>query len=569
MSAPQFLAYIGSAGTPQPSNEAIPEGFGSLGEVGSTRVFAKASSAISPEQERDGLGIAISAVPPNRQFNQTNHHTIWDPKDALGLDVRIETRGNDIEVVRGRSGMMPCLVTKIASTTVIASDISTLLEAGMNKPSLNEQVVADALVFPGIMGRDTALMNVYELFPGERANIKGGRTEICADWTPLCNLGTAIANYGEAVRTVYQAVELAFDVLNTRISDAIVTVSGGLDSSIVGAMAARHFRNTRFVTFYTRDPLGDEREYARALASHCGVELIELDVSEDSNTLRPSAGFHLPRPSARTSGKAMSAALLSLAREHGADAILNGFGGDNVFCYMQSSTPLIDRLHSDSGFTGLAETARDLMELANCSLPDLLKHSVRSFARHRRSGNRYNWTRETQFLSDDLAARMEPAYPHPWLNQARSSNLGHLNRSALITRTHPFLERFDRRLGVPYISPLLTGVVLDACLRVSSWLWCRGGINRAVARDAFSSILPERVLTRRTKGSPVAAYAKTFSDNRDDLVELLGSGFLARTGMLDKDSVISFLRQPDAEFDGAFLRVLDLADIEGWCREFA
>ncbi len=568
MSVPRFLAFIG-AGAQAAARGQVKSGFSHAVELDGGRVYTNFPASNGPTSKGAGNRISISAVQQSRPSDSVSQVGEWDESDRLGVHVTFEQRSNSIDVLRGRSGLMPCLVTNSGSTTIVASDIAAMQESGVGIQAVNLQVIADALAFPGISGRATGIADVFELFPGERLRIEEGKLEFSLDWSPFERLEEPIYNYDNAVAAVYLVIDDAFRMLSARIASVAVTLSGGLDSSIVGAMAAKHFQRTRFVNFYTDDPMGDEREYARALALHCGVELIELDITQDANTVRTTAGRHLPRPSARASGKAARTALLALAEKNGIDAILNGFGGDNVFCYLQSSTPLIDRLLLKPDFVGLAETARDITSLAGCSVPDLLKHSVRSLGRHVRNGGRYNWASQSRFLAGAATARMQPTFGHPWLNHARARNPGALSRVAMIARTHPFLEPFDRSAGVLAISPLLMGEVLDTCFRVPSWFWCRGGVNRAVARDAFSSMLPEKILRRRTKGSPVAAYAKTFSTNRDDLIDILAEGFLAQVGLIDRAVVSAFLKRPDAPFDSTFLHILSLADIECWCSEIA
>ena len=74
----------------------------------------------------------------------------------------------------------------------------------------------------------------------------------------------------EGVRLLRSATEDAFASVREEIESVVVTVSGGLDSSIVGALAAKHFRQVTFLTFFTADPYGDERPFARALAEGKG-----------------------------------------------------------------------------------------------------------------------------------------------------------------------------------------------------------------------------------------------------------------------------------------------------------
>lgn len=564
MSIPRFIAFLGRAPTgPAPTPL---EGFCRVEKFDAGSLFIDDWEAL--ESRPNAGGCELNIWPFGRASSGSMHRQdVLPSDDPLGICVKMKSRGSQIAVTRARSGMMPCLFMRQEDFIAVASDVSCFVDARLIALKPDPEVIADHLMFPGNSGRATAVNGVFELFPGETLIFDGRDHKIQQDWVPMDSMARAIDDLDAGISAVRKAIDKVFEQLSSRIGNILVTTSGGLDSSIVGALSSKHFQKVRFVTFFTRDPLGDERGYARCIAEHCNVELVEIDISDHRNDARITAGAHLARPSARASGQSKADILLELAAKYSADAIFNGFGGDNIFCFMQSSTPFLDRLCSGFKPAELKNTTRDLMQMTGCSAPRLLSHAARALARHVQNGGRYKWTTQPRFLTHEIASSKRPKHPHPWLAEFRSWNLSHLSRTAMLTRAHPSIDRFNRESGCPNISPLLSGPVLDACLAVPSWHWCQGGMNRAVARTAFASILPAAILSRVEKGSPVAAYARTYSDNRAGLTDFLADGFLAAAHIVNTDQIAKFLRSSDPMRNTDFLRILDLADAESWCRQ--
>ena len=131
-------------------------------------------------------------------------------------------------------------------------------------------------------------------------------------------------------------------------------------------------------------------------------------------------------------------------------------------------------------------------------------------------------------------------------------------------RTQNFAEGFSRQAPLEMINPLLSQPVVELCLSIPSWKWIKGGRDRAVARQAFSNMLPDAIVTRRTKGGPSAFYRQIVEHYRDAMRERLLGGELARRGIVDRVAVEAFFASPIDEQGHAYVRVLDLSDAEAW-----
>jgi asparagine synthase (glutamine-hydrolysing) len=128
------------------------------------------------------------------------------------------------------------------------------------------------------------------------------------------------------------------------------------------------------------------------------------------------------------------------------------------------------------------------------------------------------------------------------------------------------VEAINPQALFPSISPLVSQPVVEACLRVPSWLWIAPGRNRAVVRHAFAAHLPQSVTERRSKGSPASFVATIFEQNRTQIRAMLLEGELARLGIIDKDAVAGAFGDAGPPRDFRFALLMGLVDAEAWAR---
>jgi asparagine synthase (glutamine-hydrolysing) len=110
--------------------------------------------------------------------------------------------------------------------------------------------------------------------------------------------------------------------------------------------------------------------------------------------------------------------------------------------------------------------------------------------------------------------------------------------------------------------------ILEFCLRMPTWLWFEGGINRAIVRKALSGILPPELLARTSKAGPDSFIRRAFDHHRIVLRERLLGGLLERNGIIDREEVEQALATDITTRDSIIYRLLDLAEAENWARSW-
>jgi asparagine synthase (glutamine-hydrolysing) len=379
-------------------------------------------------------------------------------------------------------------------------------------------------------------------------------------WSPWDHVRPArqIRDFGTAAATLREVVSNTAPLLVREEQDVIVRLSGGLDSSIVAAALAAAGRHFRAVTFATSAPDGDERHYARQVAAFLSIELAEL--LEEQGPIdfgrRPACALR-PPPNALL--QPLHAALSEHLASTRTDLVLDGAGGDNVFCYLNTASPALDA--AGRGRVGAA--FRTLHHLAALHGTTFWKVARAAARRSRRRSER--WRRDVSFLAPGAAT--EQAEDHPWLRRPARVPAGTYEQLQSIIGIRHFLPDPDPE-GPANLHPLLTQPLIETCLRIPSWLWIDGGRDRSVARAAFADLLPAPILARRSKGRLESMFMRGYMDGRKQIEPLLLDGRLNEAGLLDREAIARYLRRPEQPRDAGYIRLLELSSAETWLRSF-
>jgi asparagine synthase (glutamine-hydrolysing) len=437
------------------------------------------------------------------------------------------------------------------------TDIALARALGFALDRPDAEAIDAEMRIPLLRSHATGLVGVGEILPGEIVRL-GHAAALPESWSPWDHMKEAPRRVEpDALRTKVMSVVSAWSLRFGRIQ---LELSGGLDSSIVAACLAGRRGDWRAITMATPDPDGDERVYARAAAERAGAPLFELLLSGDA--VDPTAP--IARSRARPGGFGLLAPvdtrLGAAAADYGAEAIFTGAGGDNVFGYLTSAAPIVDAFRFAGPHTAW-KAAGDLARVMNDNIWKALRLAGRKAIVPGRL-----WPSDTSLLSQRFASRQPE---HPWLGGARAAWPGQRTYALKLLPIQPFLDGYDRALALPMIAPLLSQPLVEFGLGVPSWQWGEGGQDRALARRAFRSTLPEAVLARRVKGRIESLFYPSFDRHRRRLRSFLLDGWLAGEQLIDCDAVRALV-DGETRADGvAAIRLLHLADMERWVRSLA
>jgi asparagine synthase (glutamine-hydrolysing) len=480
---------------------------------------------------------------------------------VLADDVRAR-----IDILRAPLGNLPCYWTRTPACVLVASDLALLEAGGMPCPSIDACALARQLAAENIRRSETCLDRILELPGGTRLTLDvAGSVTSQALWSPgaFTREIRQIDDRAEAQRRVRDAVLHAVQAQTGMFERVLLKLSGGLDSSIVAASLHATRRPFTSVNLLTRDVAGNEHRYAKAVASHLDVPLVTRLRQAARVRIERSAAAKLPRPTARSFAQESSRIALETAARSGCEAVVDGGGGDNVFCSLQSARPAADCLLTEAGIGAFFRTSKTVAVLAQESVAKVL---WRAFLISRRRSNRYPWQLDLRFLSPDARAEARSADDHPWLIAGEGELPGKAAHIALVVAAQSVAEGFDVEEPLPTYSPLITQPVVEACLRVPSWMWFDEGRNRSLARSAFDGFLPQSIIERRSKAAPDCFIAELYELYRQRIRAMLMDGVLQRLGLLETGPLDRMLMAQGPVEGHDYLRVMQLVDAEAWAR---
>lgn len=480
----------------------------------------------------------------------------WGGYVALILD------GDQRLVLRDPSGAMPCFLARTDDYWLASSDTQLLLSAGQIATAIDWNALARHLHDAGLPTHRTALTGIDELLPGFQLDPSEPPDRQTPWWSPWDHVepGYDLAEAPERLRRVVLNCAQSWTSGLNRI---LLSVSGGLDSSILAACFARAGGpEVHCVTMYGDDPAGDEREHARTLCAFLNLPLVERRYHVENVDIDRPLAPHLPRPTGRTQADAYEKAHIELAMKLDADAFVTGNGGDNVFAYSQSAGAIADRLLAQRSIAGPLSTLRDVCRQTGCSAMEALAATARIL----RGPRAYQWRPSMTFLSPAMV--VEPCssrLAHPWLKAPTDALPGKAAHIAGILRVQHNLEP-GRSQFAPVLNPLMAQPVMQACLAIPSWQWRQGGVDRAVARTAFSRDLPKSIVARRAKGGPDGFTARLVAHYRPQIRERLLEGQLAAQGIVDRQLIARTLADERPMLGEERTRLLALLSAEAWLR---
>ena len=462
--------------------------------------------------------------------------------------------------IRDPSGAMPCYYVSAAEGLVLASDAERARSAAALPVTIDWTEIRSELQHIGRRTARTALAGFSELLPGTALRISEREARVDTIWSPyrFVDDWRAPPDFGDAAHQVREVVARTVRALTSDCLQPLSEVSGGVDSSIVTAALSLARADARCVIVRGGDSDLDERPYAKAVADRCGFAWQQVILDVEDVDIRRSDAFALPRPSARAFAQAVDEASLLAAREMGCDAFVSGGGGDNVFWYFQNVLPALDRLRCQS-VGGFLATAHDLAWMSGVSRAEALRLSIRRLLRR----TPRPWPHDISLLAPD-ARSIESMPLHPWLPAPSGTLPGVQAYARLLVLMQGQYEAARRAEAGTILAPLLAQPVVETCLAIPSWLWCRAGRNRAVARAAFADLLPSEILARRSKGGFDGFAYAVFLRNRAAIREMLLDGALAQQGLLDRPEVERLLRGSAEVSNLLANRLLRLVSIEAW-----
>jgi asparagine synthase (glutamine-hydrolysing) len=244
----------------------------------------------------------------------------------------MNTKNQELFIARDRYGIKPFLYSIDDDNFCFASEMKAMLKFKFNK-SLNHAAILQYFHLNYIAGNHSIFKHVSKLAPGHFALLKNGKLNV------QCYYKIHTSHNQESNKLNF---EDSCKKLNLLLNDAVklrmiadvplgAFLSGGIDSSIITALAAKHTKHLNtFSIGFKDEPLFDETPYAAAVAKFCKTNhtvfsLTNNDLFENLNDVLA----YIDEPFADSS--ALNVFILSKQTRKAVTVALSGDGADEMF----------------------------------------------------------------------------------------------------------------------------------------------------------------------------------------------------------------------------------------------
>ncbi|WP_312571697.1 asparagine synthase-related protein [Brevundimonas sp.] len=478
----------------------------------------------------------------------------------------MEKGSRAVRILRDPSGTVPCYYLKVGSALIASSSVALLFAVAGVAPEIQWPHARRYLATASLRTSETALAGVKEVLPGFGLSIRNGSEAVITFWSPWDFVDPELHLSDQERQTrLYELVQGCIAAWASCFDRILVGVSGGLDSSIVAACLAQWSGRTQLMTMATHSASGDERAYARILAASLELPLQERFYEDQHIDLDDAQAKAFPRPAGLIFDQSYQRTIADVADATSADAIFSGSGGDNIFCYMSSATPLVDHFLSGGAPGPLWRTLDDICRLNGCSIWSASAMALRRLAR---ASSRNEWPVDVALLAKDKLS-VPGDHLHPWVEPPRKVLPGKVVHVWKLLRAYSVLDVAPIPGGPMRLAPLQSQPIMEFCLGIPTWKWCEGGMNRSVARAAFARALPREILHRRIKRGPTSFSIETVERHRLEIRDRLIPGLLASNGVLDNAAVETALSVAGPIDGETAFRLCQLTAAEAWARSWS
>ncbi|WP_337180530.1 asparagine synthase C-terminal domain-containing protein [Sphingopyxis granuli] len=510
-----------------------------------------------------GDGIATSQLPDGTrllgEIFSLSGATCSAPAEGWGNYLAFSREDSGQRITRAPLTGMPIYWARYDDGVLCGSDLEILTPL-LPDTKIDWDFIAQSLVHINLRTDRTGVGGLSELLAGTRLDFDGRSVAVTPVWSPWDHVEKADPRgVSELAPELERRIIKGVDRWSASRHSVLLELSGGLDSSIVGAALAASGTEFSAITFVTPGADGDERYYARRVAEHLGIELVEMPHDATGIDLVALPTYPLPRPGAYSALGGIDRAFCDVVRDPDV-SIFGGIGGDNIFEFDGTVAPILDAFDTFGLGSRSVGVLRDIARAGGATIWE----AARLARRARRAGPRLAWRRDVDYLNP--GALPAQAFPHPWDEGAAAASQAKRNHVHSLRRIVDFLDRPGRWHGRDVVTPLLSQPVVELCLSIPSWTWFTGGRDRAVARAAFASHLPAEIVWRRGKGRLESLCGAAYLAQRGALRELVLGGRLAERGLLDLPRIEAYLRRDLVERDFDYFRLIEIGDIERWVR---
>jgi len=404
---------------------------------------------------------------------------------------------------RDRFGIKPFYYTESDNKFIFGSEIKQLL--GFDKDVLvNRKILVDYLLYSlEEHTNETFFKNIYKLEQSHNLiyDLSKNTFKIYKYYDLEIDDELASLSEEESIIMLKDRLESAID-LRLRSDVKVGTcLSGGLDSSSIAAIASKKYfaeTNKRFIAIHAKsiESKTDESHFAREVAQHCNLNLIEVEPQLEDITNNIEEVIYTQEEPFGGPSIFMQYFVMKKARENGCIVMLDGQGGDEtLFGYEKYFAFYFASLIAKFKFIKYWKTIKNL-QLFKVSKKYILRDSIIILFRNQLS-----------FLEDLVRKKrtfIKLKSHRKSLNYIYSfKDFKNFQKRELKTSCLPHLLRYEdknsMRHSVETRLPFIDYKFAQSAVSMNDELKFKNGYLKYLLRKVVSPILPKSIVWRTNK----------------------------------------------------------------------
>ncbi len=480
-------------------------------------------------------------------------------------------------------GIKPFYYTIVNDTFYFASEAKSLMPF-LPKIETNEEALQDYLTFQFTLGEKTLFQGVKELLPAHRLSITNKNITIKKYWEVYYNLDWE-HNEEYFINKLQDLMEESVSLHLRSDVPVGVYVSGGVDSSLIAAMATKHEGGT-FTAFTGKFTYGDgydESKYARDLTKQYKMNLNEIDITSNDfiDSIRKVI-YHLDMPVAGP-GSFPQYQVSKLASKH-RKVVLGGQGGDEIFggytrylvayfeqCikgaiegslnngnYIVTYESIIDNLRSLKNYKPMIKQfwSNGLFEDLHKRYFKLIDRSV-SMENEIELDNSNKYSPYNTYIKLFLGDNVN--------HQSYFDLMTHFDFKTLLPALLQVEDRMSMAHGLEARVPFLDHPLIEFAATIPANIKFKDGKLKRLLPLAFNHLLPKSIVNRKDKmGFPVPLNEWMKGELYDFICDIFNSNAARNRKLLNSDNILNNLSK-ETKFSR---KTWGLLSLELWNQEF-
>lgn len=493
-----------------------------------------------------------------------------------------------LTLVRDHFGVKPLYYSECEAGFIFSSELKAILQSEQVSRDLNYSAIASALSLLWQAGSQTTLKHVLKLAPGSLLEVKKGkitkhtRFYSAPSYRGTYDLDTAQTELEQSLVTAVND-QLVADV------EVGAFLSGGLDSSLVCAIAKENSENFNKVYSIEIDPVGIKKEgltddlpFAKAVAELLALNLETVQASSDICTLLPECIYHLDEPQADPA-IINTFLICQKARQAGIKVLLSGAGGDDIFTgYRRHYAAYLDQRLGNlpSPIKSLASGISRILP----SQPALSRRLGKFLASFDKSDldklvSYYSWLPDDDVLKlfskkcrNDNTIQLPKAILQSHLGSGSANNVEDMLRIEkeffLVDHNFNYTDKMSMAHGVEVRVPLVTRKLMDVAANIPTRFKQKGRVGKWILKKVATRWLPNNIIYRPKTGFAGPLRSWLHGPLAPLVSSVLSQSSIERRGIFNFEEIQTLIEDDRSGKRDASYTIFALISLEIWLRQF-